>query len=56
MHRSVTHNKPYATGAQFADTVLSFPREKVPRNWVDFRDSVTGNFRVINPKDFWVMT
>jgi transposase len=56
MHRNVTHNKCYATCAQFADATLSFLREKVPRNWADLCDSVTDNFRVINPKDFRVMT
>jgi transposase len=55
MHRNVTHNKTYATCAQFADAALGFLREKVPRNWVDFCDSVTDNFRVINPKDFRVI-
>ncbi len=56
MHRNVTHNKTYATCAQFADAALGFLREKVPRDWADFCDSVTDNFRVINPKDFRVMT
>ena len=56
MHRNVTHNKCYATCAQFADATLSFLREIVPRNWADLCDSVTDNFRVINPKDFRVMT
>ena len=56
MHRNVTHYKCYATCAQFADATLGFLREKVPRNWADLRDSVTDNFRVINPKDFRVMT
>jgi transposase len=56
MHRNVTHNKCYATCDQFADATLSFLREKVPRNWADLCDSVTDNFRVINPKDFRVMT
>jgi hypothetical protein len=27
----------------------------VPRNWAEFCDSVTDNFRVINPKDFRVV-
>ena len=54
MHRNVTHNKCYATCAQFADATLSFLREKVPGNWADLCDSVTDNFRVINPKDFRV--
>ena len=56
MHRNVTHNKCYATCAQFADATLSFLREQVPRNWAHFCDSVTDNFRVISPKNFRVMT
>jgi transposase len=55
MHRNVTHNKTYETCAQFADAALDFLREKVPRNWDDFCDSVSDNFRVINPKDFRVV-
>ena len=56
MHRNVTHNKGYATCAQFADATLSFLREKVPRNWANLCDSVTDNFRIVNPKDFRVVT
>jgi len=56
MHKHVTHNKCYATCAQFADATLAFLRETVPRNWTDLCDSVTDNFRVINPKDFRVLT
>ena len=56
MHKHVTHNKSYATCAQFADATLGFLRERVPRNWPRFRDSVTDNFRIINPKDFRVVT
>src|SRR5437588_11729111 len=56
MHRNVTHNKCYATCAQFADATLGFLRETGTRNWADLCDSVTDNFRVINPKDFRVMT
>ena len=41
---------------EFADATLAFLREKVPRNWPDLCDSVTDNFRVINPKDFRVVT
>ena len=56
MHRNVTHNKCYATCAEFAEATLGFLRQKVPGNWARFCDSVTGNFRVIKPKDFRVMT
>ena len=55
MHKHVTHNKCYATCAQFTDATLGFLREKVPRNWPELRDSVTDNFRVIKPGDFRVM-
>ena len=56
MHKHVTHNRCYATCTQFADATLGFLREKVPRNWPGFRDSVTDNFRVIKPRDFRVVT
>ncbi|PZR82935.1 MAG: hypothetical protein DLM68_15230 [Hyphomicrobiales bacterium] len=56
MHKNVTHNKCYATCGQFADATLDFLRDKVPKNWNRFRDSVTDNFRVISPKDFRVAT
>ncbi|HEX3497185.1 MAG TPA: IS630 family transposase [Methylocella sp.] len=55
MHKHLTHNKSWRDFRQFADAILWFLREKVPRRWVDFRDSVTDNFRVINPKLFRVM-
>jgi transposase len=55
MHKHVTHNKCYATFTQFADAMLSFLRDEVPRNWASLRDSVTDNFRVISPNDFRVM-
>jgi transposase len=55
MHKHVTHNKCYATSREFAGAVLAFLREKVPQNWADLRETVTDNFRVINPKDFRVV-
>jgi transposase len=56
MHRNVTHNKTYPTVTQFADAVLGFLRNKVPRQWAGLCDSLTDNFRVIRPKDFRLMT
>ncbi len=56
MHKHVTHNKCYATSRDFAGAVLTFLREKVPQNWLGLSDSVTDNFRVIDPKDFRVLT
>ena len=40
MHSNITHNKTYATCAQFADATLDFLREKVPRNWARLLISV----------------
>ena len=56
MHKHLTHNKTYATCKEFADTTLEFLREKIPRNWEQFSDSVSDNFRIIKPKDFRVVT
>ena len=55
MHKHVTHNKCYATCAQFADATLGFLRAEVPRNWTDLCDLVSDNFRVISPRDFRVV-
>jgi DDE superfamily endonuclease len=55
MHRHVTHNRGHATYNEFCQSVLHFLREEVPKNWAVFCDSVTDNFRVINPADFRVL-
>ena len=55
MHRHVTHNRGYETYNEFCRSVLHFLREEVPKNWAVFCDSVTDNFRVINPADFRVL-
>ncbi|MGC8534405.1 MAG: IS630 family transposase, partial [Rhizomicrobium sp.] len=55
MHRHLTHNKTYATYREFAEAALDFLRNKVPRCWPEFCDSVTDNFRVIDSKDFRVL-
>jgi hypothetical protein len=36
--------------------MLGFLRDKVPKRWDEFRDSVTDNFRVIQPNDFRLLT
>jgi len=55
MHKHLTHNKSYTRYREFAGTTLEFLREHVPRRWREFRDSVTDNFRVIDPKGFRVL-
>jgi transposase len=55
MHKNVTHNHCYATYNDFCSAVLHFLRKEVPKNWAKFCDSVTDNFRVIDPADFRVL-
>jgi transposase len=55
MHKHVTHNKCYAKFNDFCAAILSFLREEVPKHWHIHCDSVTDNFRVINPKNFRVL-
>lgn len=56
MHKHVTHNKSYPKFAQFRDAVLEFLTETVPKRWEELCDSVTDNFRVMNPAIFRVLT
>jgi hypothetical protein len=39
----------------FSRAVLTFLREKVPRNWHVYCDEVTDNFRIIDPGNFRVL-
>ena len=48
MHRHVTHNRHYPTQKHFANAILNFMREVVPKQWLSFRDQVTDNFRIIS--------
>ena len=55
MHQCVTHNRHYPTRKQFADAILAFFRETIPREWATFRDQMSDNFRVITHQDFRVL-
>lgn len=55
MHRNVTHNRTYAKFNDFCNAVLGFLRHEVSQNWHRYCDSVTDNFRIINPSDFRVL-
>ena len=55
MQSTRRHNRCYATYNDFCRSVLNFLRKEVPKNWAIFCDSVTDNFRVINPADFRVL-
>ena len=39
MHKRLTHNTCYASYRDFAEAVLDFLGEHVPRRWPEFRDS-----------------
>src|SRR5271163_2468801 len=56
MHKHITHNKCYGNFKDFSIAMLTFLRDDVPRNWDTYCDRVTDNFRIINPKDFRVLT
>ena len=55
LHAHVTHNRFYPTQKQFADAILHFFRETIPKQWPEFRDQVTDNFRVISHQNFRVL-
>ena len=48
MHQNVTHNQYYPSPKKFANAILNFFRETIPKQWRDFRDQVTDNFRIIS--------
>jgi hypothetical protein len=55
MHRHVTRNTRYETIGEFADAILTFLRVEVPKRFGEFAQTITDNFRVINPKDFRIV-
>ena len=55
MHEHLTHNKTYPTCREFADAMLDFLRNEVPKRWGEYCDSVTDNFRVILPAKFRIV-
>ena len=55
MHQFVTHNRHYPTQKQFADAILKFFRQTIPKEWKSFRNQVADNFRVITHEEFRVL-
>ncbi|WP_236940069.1 transposase [Falsihalocynthiibacter arcticus] len=55
MHSHVTHNRHYPTQKHFANPILNFMREVVPKKWRNFRDQVTDNFRIISHRNVRVV-
>jgi transposase len=55
MHKRVTHNRHYPTQKHFANAILNFMRKVVPKPWLNFRDRVTDNFRIISHQNVRVL-
>lgn len=55
MHKYVTHNRFYRTYEQFTEAILDFFSRTVPKEWPEFRDTVTDNFRIISFQNFRVL-
>ena len=55
MHKHLTHNKTHPTHRGFADAMLHFLRNEVPRRWGESGDSITVDFRVIRPASFPIL-
>ncbi len=55
LHEYVTHNRFYPTQKEFADAILIFMRETIPKEWHKFRDKVTDNFRIISHQNIRVL-
>jgi transposase len=55
LHREVTHNRFYATFAQFTEAIDDFFARSLPRQWKIWRDTITDNFRIISHREFRVL-
>jgi DNA gyrase inhibitor GyrI len=48
----VTHNRHDQTQNQFANAILTFFRETLPKEWKTFRSRVSDSFRVVTHEEF----
>ncbi len=55
MHREVTHNRFYANFDLFTKAIDHFFKQRLPREWTTWRDTITDNFRIISHRDFRVL-
>jgi transposase len=56
MHKHVKHNRFYATFKDFAEAVPTFLTQTVPKHFDQFSSRITDNFRVLDPKNFRILT
>ena len=55
LHEHVTHNRVYETKHQFADAILTFLRDTIPKQWRNFCDKVSDNFKIISNQDYRIL-
>jgi len=50
----VTHNKHYPSEMEFVQAIHRFSTVTLPKHWKSIRDTVSDNFHIIRPDNFWV--
>lgn len=55
LHEYVTHNRVYETKHQFAEAILTFLRDTIPKYWHNFRDKVSDNFTIISNQNYRIL-
>jgi transposase len=55
LHAHVTHNRFYPTQKLFANAILHFSQNTIPKKWTDFRSQLSDNFRIISHQNFRVL-
>ena len=53
--REVTHNRFYANFDLFTKAIDHFFKQRLPREWTTWRDTIADNFRIISHRDFRVL-
>ena len=55
MHKNISHRLYFPKFRDWANAIVTFLRETVPKNFRQFSSTITDNFRVIDPKDFRIL-
>ena len=55
MHQHITHNRAYPTQKLFTEAIFMFFRKIIPEQWLNFRNQVTDNFRIISEQNLRVL-
>ena len=52
LHAHITHNRFYPTQKQFANAILHFLQNTIPKKWTDSQSQVSENFHIISHQNF----